>query len=474
MKNKVLQTIKTYNMFPPGEKVLLAVSGGPDSLCLLHVMHDIAAALNITLHVIHINHRLRPESASEALFVKKQGCKLGVPVTVCSVDVRGLKQKGGYSVQDAARRARYAVIRITARRVGATRVATAHHRDDRVETLLLRMLHGSGLDGLAGIPVERKMADTLTVARPFFAVSRDEIEEYCRIHKLKPVMDPSNEEYDHYLRNRVRLHLLPFLEKEFGGHVRTSLAKSADLLIMDRELLHRFVRDIYHDVASSNHDGEVNLDVMKLLRLSPALQLRLLRMSMWSSGIERASVVHAKQLLSLARNPSPSARISLPGGITAVRRYSELRLSRVAHDNHSLSFNPVELSVPGRTVLPGSAVIEAQIISRRDVTLPLTDRNQAYLDWALLERPLCVRPRLPGDRMEPLGCGGTRKVKDILIDKKVPLAQRNSVPLVLSGKHVAWLGGVEIAHPFRVTAATEEVLHLKLHQKTEKDGDYDR
>lgn len=471
MKKKVLQTIEKYNMFPPGEKVLLAVSGGPDSLCLLHVMYNLAPALNITLHVIHINHRLRPESGLEALFVKKQACKLGVPVTVCSVDVLGLRQKGGFSVQDAARRARYTAIRKTAGRVGATRVATAHHRDDRVETLLLRMLHGSGLDGLAGIPVERKLADTLTVARPFFTVNRDEIEEYCHIHKLKPVMDPSNEEYDHYLRNRVRLHLLPFLEQEFGGHVRASLAKSADLLIMDRELLHNVVKDIYHDVASSNQVGEIEFDLTKLLRLSPALQLRLLRMGMWASGIERASVVHAKQLLSLARNPSPSARISLPDGITAVRRYSELRLIRVAHCIYPLSFNPVELSVPGRTVLPGSAVIEAQIISARDVTLPLTDRNQAYLDWALLERPLLVRTRLPGDRMEPLGCGGTRKVKDILIDKKVPLAQRDSVPLVLSGKRVAWLGGVEIAQPFRVTAVTKEVLHLRLHQKTEKDGD---
>jgi tRNA(Ile)-lysidine synthase len=285
-------------------------------------------------------------------------------------------------------------------------------------------------------------------------------------------MDPSNEESDHYLRNRVRLHLLPFLEKEFGGHVRASLAKSADLLIMDRELLHHFVRDIYHDVASTNHDGGVKIDIIKLLRLSPALQLRLLRMGMWACGVERASVVHAKQLLTLARNPSPSAGISLPDGITAVRRYSELRLGRFAGSLPPASVSPVELSVPGRTVLPDGAVIDAAIIPAREVTLPLTDRNQAYLDGALLERPLCVRPRLPGDRMEPLGCGGTRKVKDILIDKKVPLAQRDNIPLVLSGKHVAWLGGVEIAHPFRVTPATKEVLHLRLQQKKEKGGDY--
>lgn len=472
MKKKVLQTIKKQSMFSPGEKVLLAVSGGPDSLCLLHLLNNIAPELNIFLHVVHINHRLRPESELEALFVKKQACRLGVPVTVCRVDVLGLRQKGGFSVQDAARRARYGAIRKTAQRIGATRVATAHHRDDRVETLLLRMLHGSGLDGMAGIPAKRELDEGVTVVRPFFAVTRGEIEQYCRIHKLNPVMDPSNEEYDHYLRNRIRLHLLPFLEKEFGGHVRASLAKSADLLTMDRELLHNFVTDIYSKVASSKNGGGVKIDIVKLLRLSPALQLRLLRMGMWSSGVERVSVVHAKQLLSLARNPSPSARISLPNGITAVRHYSELWLGRFVSSVPPAFIRPVELSVPGRTVLPGGAFIDSAIIPAREVSLPLADRNEAYLDWALLENPLYVRTRLPGDRIEPLGCGGTRKVKDILIDRKVPLAQRDHIPLVLSGKHVVWLGGVEIAHPFRVTPVTKKVLHLKL-QKTEKDGDYD-
>ncbi len=469
MKKKVLREIKKHNLFPSGAKILLAVSGGPDSLCLLHLMSEIASELNITLHIVHVNHGLRPESKMEALFVKKEACRLRIPVTVCSVDVAALKQKGRFSAQDAARRARYAVIRKTARRIGASCIATAHHRDDRAETLLLRILHGGGLDGLAGISREREISAGLMLVRPFFNISRKDIEQYCRMHKLRPVMDSSNEEYDHYLRNRVRLRLLPFLEKEFGCHIRLSLVKSADLLLMDRNLLYSFVENIYCDVVSSMDNGGVKIDLNKLMCFSSALQLRLLRMAMWSSGIERASVTHSRQLLALANNSSPSARIFLPGGIKAVRRYAELMLERSDCVLPPAPYDGIELIVPGRTVLPDGMVIVAAVISASKASLPLTDRNEAYFDWALLEKPLIVRTRQPGDRMEPLGCGGTRKIKDILIDRKVPLDRRGSIPLVLSGDAVVWLGGVEISHPFRVTSETKEILHLRLNLCREED-----
>src|SRR5690554_358134 len=175
-----------------------------------------APALNIELHVIHVNHGLRSEAAAEAQMVKKWSLQLGIPITVRRLQVKELQQKERLSPEDAARRGRYHVFLETARRVGAARIATAHHADDRVETLLMRLLTGSGVEGLKGIPCRRSLAAGIEVIRPLYDVFRQDIEAYCRRYHLHPLQDPSNYQ-PIYFRNRIRWQLLPFLEQEFGS-----------------------------------------------------------------------------------------------------------------------------------------------------------------------------------------------------------------------------------------------------------------
>ncbi|MBS4023888.1 MAG: tRNA lysidine(34) synthetase TilS [Dethiobacter sp.] len=461
MENMVFETINRFNLLVPGDRVLVAVSGGADSLCLLHLLGRKAKELDITLFVAHVNHGLRPEAAAEAAYVKKWALRLGLPVAVCRVDVGACVRAGGYSKQDAARRVRYASLQRIAVRVKANRLAVAHHLDDRVETVLLRLLSGSGLDGLSGIPVKRELADGLTIIRPLHNVWRTQIEHYCSRHKLRPVFDRSNLN-THYLRNRVRLRLLPFLEAELGNHVRKSLLKTSELLARDSNLVAELTERAFRESirCMGNESCILKLDVFQ--KQHEAVQSRLLRRLMWAAGVERPSEGHVQSVLALAQGGSPSGSVSLPGGIAAQRSYGEICIGRKA--GHMPATDEVcSLNVPGRTVLAwGNEVIEADIVNVSEIKLPLADRREACLDLDLLQEPLQVRARKPGDRVRLLGAAGQRKVKSILIDRKIPLKERDMIPLLLSGGQIAWIGGVETAHDFRVTKGTKRVLYLRL------------
>lgn len=463
LESKVLQTILRYHLFAPGDNVLVAVSGGPDSLCLLHLLSRLAGELNITLLAVYVNHGLRPEAAREAFYVKKMAAGLGLPAVIYRTDAGKLAREGGYSRQDAARRARYSCLRQAAERTGANCIVTAHHEDDRVESLLLRLIGGSGLDGLAGLRVKRRLAENLLLARPLFHASRREITVYCRGHGLRPLLDRSNRE-TRALRNRVRLQLLPWLEQEFGGHVRKTLARTCDLLAGESELLGRLAAGQLQRVILEKSAEKLILDVEGLRQMPLPLRRRVVRLALWQIGAERPSASHTQAILHLSDSRLPSGRTSLPAGFIAAREYGRLIIERRRTGNGlRATGGTVMLEVPGCTRLPWSSqAISAEVLPAANVRLPPSDRREAYLDLEQLELPLLVRTRRPGDRMRPLGAGGSRKLKKILIDRKVPLAQRDLLPLVLSGERIAWACGAEIAGFCRVSEDTRQVLRLVL------------
>ncbi len=470
MKRKVMDTIRRHGLLAPGDRVLVAVSGGADSLCLLHLLHSLSGTLGVSLHAVYVNHGLRPEARLEAQYVKKWASKLGLPFSSCRVDVRKYKKKRGLSGQDAARRLRYGVLRRVAVKAGCNLIATAHHRDDRVETLLLRLFAGSGIDGLAGFPARREIPGGLTLIRPLYDCWRGEVELYCREHGLAPVFDRSNLDQS-YLRNRIRLRLLPFLERQLGPHLRSALAKTGDLLATDAGLLAQLTDRAYLE-AVTNERGCPCLNLSAWHSLPGALQARLLRKLMWEAGVERPSRAHVNAVLALAVGASPSASVSLPSGVTARREYNFLRLTRYEEGGKKAHYSH-PLHIPGRTLLPGGQrEILAAVLPAGATGFITPDRFEAFLDFDLLDLPLVIRSRRPGDRVRLLGAPGSRKLKDILIDRKIPLAERRLLPVVASGDNIAWVAGVGIAHNFRVTTETSRILHLKIvdasNRETEK------
>jgi len=464
LRERVEKTIKENSLFSAGQKVLVAVSGGPDSLCLLHILHSLAGSLDISLHVVHIHHGLRTEASAEAVSVKKEAIRLGLPISVRRVKVKKLQAQTGCSVQEAARKARYSVLTDVARCSGAVCVATAHHRDDRVETLLMRLLVGSGLDGLKGIPIKRTLEHGIVVVRPLYYLSRQEIENYCRTFKLSPLWDKSNMRPEYY-RNHVRLHLLPFLEAEFGTHVRRALANTADNLTEDAALLEFLGREAFCAVSESCSADGIWLDTVKFNKLPPALQTRVIRQALWRAGAIRLGRQHVAQVLALAVHPSPSAQVVLPNGVLAVRAYSRMWLGN-SSPLRVAAVSTTEIHSPGLTYLPCCGLwLQVEAKPAGAVDLSQLNRNEACLDLEKISWPLVVRSREAGDRMQPLGAPGSRKIKKILADRKIPLRQREQIPLIISGDRLVWLGGVEIADFCKVTAQTEKVLYLKIEKE---------
>lgn len=471
MEAAVLNTIARYGLLSPGDRVAVAVSGGPDSTCLLHLLWKLRASLDIKIFVVHVNHLLRPEAGREAEHVKRFALELCLPYAGYRVNVPALKARGGDSVQNAARKARYRCLLEAARRFGCQKLALAHHLDDRVETMLWRLLSGGGLDGLAGIPVKRAIDDSLTVIRPLFEVARRDILAYCSQNNLPTVLDRSNLD-THYLRNKVRMELIPFLEKEFGPSVPSALARCVNHLSADRELLEKVVEQAFSSCVTAR-GKTLTVHLARLREMSQELQKRVIRRALWQSGVERVTLAHVNEVLEIAGSQSPSSTVHLPNRVQARRNYDELTIGRVTPAAVTGSREEFFLKIPGVTALPWGGEIEAELVPNAPGLVPTVSRREAVLDAGKVSRPVTVRTRREGDRFRPLNARGSKKLKDILIDRKIPRGKRDLLPVLLCGNNIIWVGGVEIAHHCRVTNDTKQVLRLKWNLK-EGNEDYFR
>lgn len=454
---KFSQFIEENKLVQDGETVVLAVSGGPDSLCLFDLFRTIASEKNLNLVVAHLNHCLRPEGAIEAETVRKMAGQHGLPCEVAAVDVALLKKERGIGEEEAGRLARYRHFYEVACRYEAGVVATAHHRDDLAETVLLNIIRGTGVDGLAGI-LPRRSWRGLRLIRPLLSIRRSEIEEYCRVNHFSPFTDSSNLQ-PFYKRNKVRLELIPYLEEQYNPAIKESLAGLGELAARDRSLLQPLARQYFKRLARVEK-GKIRLHIKKLAALPVALQGRILFYTLKRlvpGG--RLSRLHVEQLLQLLKKKKMGLQLTLPERCQAVLGRKELIICR--RSGRAISFEPRVLPVPGRLELPGCGIIEASLAAVDGLKWP-PQKDQAFLDYELLPtEPLIVRTRRPGDRFYPQGAPGEKKLKDFLIDQKTDASLRDRIPLVTVGDQIIWVTGMRIAHPFRITAQTRQVLLLE-------------
>jgi len=476
-------TIERHEMLRPGDLVLVAVSGGPDSTALLALLRGLAPEMRLDLHVAHLDHGWRGSgSAKDAEFVRRMALRYGLPVTV------GRVQPSAWSGQDRKQSSREAKAREirrnflleTARQIGARRVALGHTRDDQAESFLLRLLRGSGARGLAGtFPV----VDGILI-RPLIELRRQDLVAYLRENRLRYRRDPTNRDIS-LTRNRIRHKLLPLLEKQFNPAVVDALAQAAELLRDEDAHLDGAAEAEYRARSSARGNG-VAFRAAALLELPIALRRRVLRLALAAvhGDLRRIEMGHVEQSLRLLEPPRGRRSVSLPDGLVVALRGDDLLVrSResgpvpVAGDGsaprEALCPVPGEVPLLGfgfklrATILPrenegapgGDDVAASGILPRPD--LRQAGRDTAYLDADLLPGPLLIRPRRPGDRFVPLGAPGSRKVKAFLIDRKVPVDERGLIPLVLSGERIAWVVGHAIDDRFKVTEATRRILVLQ-------------
>lgn len=450
------KTIKKYEMLQPGDRVVVGVSGGADSLALLHILWEIRRDFHLSLLVAHLDHGLRPEAGQEKSFVRKASADLGIPFFSRKVDVRQKQKEGGLTLQEAAREARYAFLLETAKSQKATKIALGHTADDQAESLVMRLLRGSGTRGLSGIPPVR---DGIFI-RPLIEVWREEVESFLKEKKVAYLSDPSNRSL-HFLRNRVRHELLPILQ-QYNPRFRQTLVQMADLFRAEEEFWQKLLEEKYPSVVRSQKRDSITLDVPSLISRSLPLRLRIFRYAIEKllGHLRRIRLSHILSIDGLLQNPEPNKSIQLPQGIGVAKSYQTLIFSKAKEE-----VVPFEHSVPG----PGYVEIPEigrgmrfEVQARRPL-VPFEDSKcVAVLDFDSIDFPLIIRSFQPGDRFQPLGMEGEKKVKDLFIDCKIPAARRKRIPLLFKEDRLLWVVGVRIDHRARLKPETRRVLRVEL------------
>lgn len=467
IEEKVKRFINDQRLLAAADKVVVAVSGGPDSLCLLHILYQLSLEKNLALIVAHMNHCLRPEAREEADGVAKIASAWGLQYEERAVNIRKLKQIYRISEEDAGRRARYLFLYQVAKKYEAGAIALGHHLDDQAETVLLNIIRGTGVDGLAGM-LPKRTGKKINIIRPLLCLRRVETESYCRENNLESFTDSSNLETE-YTRNKVRLQLIPQLEKDYNPKIKEALFNLAKLAAADRYYLQGLALRYFERIARSNNN-ETRIALGPLLQLPQALQGRLLKVALQrhlpSRKFGRKQI---ELLLELCRAGRAGGMITLPGAIRANCVAGNLVLDCNPVAGLAIT-DPIPLKIPGRTFLPDKAVITAHVTGKENLLWP-PPKYRACLDYEkLAASQLQIRTRLPGDRFYPQGAPGSKKLKDFLIDQKTPLYRRDNIPLVTCGNEIVWVAGLRIAHPYRVTDKTTQVLCLEYRKQIYKNG----
>ena len=476
--DRMRRTIERHALVAPGGRVLVALSGGPDSVALLHLLLELQSAGDLTVAgVAHFNHRLRGDAADDdERFCCERATALGLSFEAGSANVREAARTAGRSIEDAARVLRYEFLENAADRLGADAIAVGHSLDDQAETFLLRLLRGAGPRGLASIYPRAGR-----VIRPLIEISRADLRRYAEDRQLQWRDDETNQDLS-IPRNRIRHELIPYLAREFSPGVVQVLGREAAIAREDEEHLEREAIDFANSIVLRNTGGTIEIAAAALSTLPPALKARVARYAL-SAGPRAESrrrrprrgprgsdhkfvgFDQVQRLLEIAKGRRDRDSISFPD------RQIERRGDRVVIGpglrRESVEPNSfrVPLSIPGEVRLDreGWAVSAEHAESPGEAAAPGSGRSAVVAVAAMpLVFPLAVRSRRPGDRFRPLGQDGRKKLQDFLVDRKIPRESRDSLPLVVDGNdRIVWVVGQAVAEDFRVTEPARGVILLK-------------
>lgn len=455
IQDRFLEAIKEYRMITSGDKVLVAVSGGADSLALLHLLAELQTKLGLELHIAHLNHLIRKgDSEIDMRFVQAIAQKLKIPISVESFDVQSFAKEEKIGLEEAARRVRYAFYDRVANQVGAKKIAVGHTADDNVETFLMRILRGAGLKGLTGIPAKRGK-----IIRPLIKIWRKEIELYIGGLKLVPRRDYTNSEAK-FMRNRVRLKLIPQL-KIYNLNIKEIILQTILLLTEDRNYLENKAEEALAEVYLNGGESEIKLSIRLLQEWEPPIQGHLLR-----KAIERVkgnlldlTFQHVQAILEKLESKE-RWELHLPSNIFVSGYRGELTISRQRPVEGERKKFFYQLTIPGEVTIPEvKQVLRASFAAKEEVS---ADPQTAYVDYGLLGKNIIVRSKSEGDKFIPLGMKGSKKLQDFFVDEKIPAELREQIPIVESAGRIVWVGGQRIDDRAKVTGKTKQIVKLEL------------
>ena len=460
--------ISQYKMIEDGETVLVAVSGGADSLALLYGLHALRSQLSCKLHVVHLNHCLRPDADADAEFVQQHAARLELPCTIQRAEVPRLVKQWKLSVEAAGRRARYQFYESVCPEVSATKVALGHHQDDIAETVLMNLIRGSGATGLKGISPVRNMK----FIRPLAGFTRQNIEAFLTSIGIVPRHDATNTD-TYYLRNRIRRELIPQLARDYNPNIKTGLSRTADVLGTESEYLDTVARKAFETCRIQGPQKNVVLDRVKFRQYHVALQRRILRQSVFEMLGDMSDLyfAHCEAMLNLVEGDAPNTVLALPNDLRFRRAYQQLIFERKPVEMESFVYPVATVGKTSIEVLNTEITAELGHVESLG-TLALPDgKFEAIFDYEKLRKvfaepssetvPLTVRNRQQGDRFQPYGMRGTKKIKDFFIDAKVPRCERDSIPLLVCSNEILWVIGYTTSESFKIKPDTRQYLYLR-------------
>jgi tRNA(Ile)-lysidine synthase len=481
MLEHVRQTILERRLLARGERLLVGVSGGPDSVVLLDALAALAPESGWTLHVAHFNHQLRgAEADADEAFVRELAAGHGLEFRAGRGDARAFAAEAKLSIEDAARRLRHGFFQETARALGLAKLALGHTADDQVETLLQRLLRGAGTRGLAAMRAANQLG-ALTVVRPLLGVWKAEVLGYARQRGLEFRLDASNSD-SRFQRNKIRHELIPALERDYNPALKTLLHQTAEMLAAEDEWLDAEagrvlrIRGQRSEVRGQKSGGGRRLAVGRLLRESLAVQRRAVyRWLLENEGGAAVDFETVELLRRMAAEGRP-AELMLAGGMRVARRGEWLEMERgEGGGQRSGAGNPVatQIAVPGRTEVPllgvvveveevaGDGIPQLSAIRNRKPAARTQGAFQEWMDAGAVGGALAVRCWQAGDRFQPIGMKVAKKLQDVFVDTKTPVARRRRMPLlVAAGGEICWPVGCRIGEKFKITRATRRALRI--------------
>ena len=468
MLNEVRKTVEKFAMLTRDEHLLVAVSGGPDSVALLRALLLLSAEYRLRLTAAHLNHGLRgAEAGQEEDFICSLSEGMGIACLCKTVDIRLLQKGKGHSLEEVGREERYRFLQEAAEKCGARKIATGHHRDDQAETVLINLIRGSGPEGLKGILPVREGR----IIRPLLRVGRGDILEFLKREGLTYMTDSSNLN-PVFLRNRIRNKLIPELTKSYNPRMVAGLCHAAEITRREDDYLRDVVRQTLDRWGLVPEAGELFLPLTEFLTLHEALQGRIIKYLLKAATPSGSGIGyrHIEAVLELCRHPQcRPISLDLPFRIGVEKQQNTLRIrkgsgrERRGAGRETPPEYEYHVEIPGKVYLCETGVtVRFEFVEKPDFHAIKALPQAAFMDYDRITPPLILRNVRPGDRIEPLGMGGVKKLKSCFIDRKIPLRCRWKIPLLVDARSVIWIAGQRISERVKVALETKIVLKAEM------------
>ncbi|AVD36743.1 tRNA lysidine(34) synthetase TilS [Clostridioides difficile] len=458
--DKVLSTINKHNLIQKGDKIVLGLSGGPDSVCLLHVLNRLKKDFNIEIYAAHLNHQIRGiEAQKDALYVSKLCEDMGIIFFVKSINVPKYCENEGLSLEEGARKLRYEMFYEIKDKIKANKIAIGHNLNDQAETVMMRIMRGTGLKGLKGIDYIRDNC----IIRPILDVERSEIEEYCEAYNLNPRIDKTNLE-NIYTRNKIRLDLLPYMKDNFNSNVIESIVRMSNSLKSDNDYIEKEAEAKFREVSNIKEKGFVEINLDDFVCLHDAIKVRVLRNSIKHilGDTNFVDQRHIEDIMSLEDNSKVNKMLTLPRNIFVYRKKDSIILTNEEIVSEEIEFY---YNIPSNgfiKIKELKQIIETQVMSIDRYKSMKLDNSSKGFDFNKVKGGIVIRSRRQGDKIKL--AMGSKKVKDLFIDLKIPREERCKIPIITDSEGIICVGDYKISENYKIDENTKEVLKINFNK----------